>query len=84
MGAIFKTTIYVCDHVEVIFPSGFTWPGEVRSVFTNLKGETRLVVECISGVADVSGSMRICAPEEVRVLLGHEFIDSLKRLESLI
>lgn len=80
MGAIFKNTIYVGDHVEKV--DGYKWPGEVRAVFTTLKGETRIVVECIS--ADVAGALNIFSPDQVRVLAGPEFVESLKRLHGLL
>lgn len=45
----------VGDQVQKI--KGYTWPGEVRAVFTNLKGDVRVVVECT--VPAVAGALHI-------------------------
>ncbi len=37
--------------------SGYAWPGEVRSVFTNLAGDVRVVVECTAPA--VAGALHI-------------------------
>lgn len=36
---------------------GYAWPGEVVAVFTNLSGDTRIVVEC-TAIA-VAGALHI-------------------------
>ena len=48
-------SIKVGDRVQKV--RGYLWPGEVRSVFTNKKGETRVVVECT--VPEVVGALHI-------------------------
>lgn len=75
-----RSAIYIGDHVEKIGTDRFT--GEVRSCFTNLKGEARIVVECIVG--DAIGVMNIFPLEAVRVLAGPEYMESLKRLHGLL
>ena len=42
---------------------GYAYPGVVVSVFQNLKGETRYVVECT--VPEVSGMLHIYSPEQI-------------------
>jgi hypothetical protein len=36
---------------------GYRWPGEVRSVFQNKAGQTRVVVECTA--EEVAGALHI-------------------------
>ncbi len=43
--------------------TGYTWPGEIRAVFTNLKGETRIVVECTAPA--VSGALHIFSEKQL-------------------
>ena len=43
------------DHVEKVH--GYQWPGEIRAIFTNRKGLTRVVVECTA--LEVSGALHI-------------------------
>jgi hypothetical protein len=50
------------DVVEKI--SGYRWPGVVRSVFTTIAGETRIVVECT--VPEVAGALHIYSPSQLR------------------
>jgi hypothetical protein len=52
----------VGDRVEK--KKGYRWPGEVRSVFTNKAGVTRVVVECT--VKAVAGALHIYAPEQLQ------------------
>lgn len=49
------------DRVEKI--RGYRWPGEVRAVFTNKAGETRVVVECT--VPEVAGALHIYSPDQL-------------------
>lgn len=42
---------------------GYRWPGVVVAIFTNLKGETRIVVECT--VPEVAGALHIYNPEQL-------------------
>ena len=44
---------------------GYAYPGVVVSVFQNLKGETRYVVECT--VPEVSGMLHIYNREQLEV-----------------
>jgi hypothetical protein len=55
-------TYEVGDKVEKV--KGYQWPGEVRSVFTSLAGQTRIVVECT--VPEVAGALHIYSPEQLR------------------
>jgi hypothetical protein len=57
-----KVAFAVGDKVEKTH--GYSWPGEVRAVFTTLAGHTRLVVECT--VSEVSGALHIYSPEQLR------------------
>lgn len=45
----------VGDRVQKV--KGYAWPGIVVSVFENLKGQTRVVVECT--VPEVAGALHI-------------------------
>lgn len=51
----------VGDKVQKI--KGYTWPGVVVAVFNNLKGDTRIVVECT--VPEVAGALHIYNPEQL-------------------
>ncbi len=51
----------VGDQIRKI--KGYAWPGEVRAVFTNKEGETRVVVECT--VPEVSGALHIFNPGQL-------------------
>lgn len=51
----------VGDKVQRI--KGYTWPGVVVAVFNNLKGDTRIVVECT--VPEVAGALHIYNPEQL-------------------
>jgi hypothetical protein len=51
------------DRVEKI--KGYRWPGVVVAVFKTVRGETRVVVECI--VPAVRGALHIYAPEQLRL-----------------
>lgn len=42
---------------------GFKFPGEVRCVFTNKKGETRIVVEALH--EDFEGMLHIYNPDQM-------------------
>lgn len=42
---------------------GYLWPGKVVSVFSNLRGHTRVVVECT--VPEVAGALHIFLPENI-------------------
>lgn len=53
----------VGDRVQKI--TGYSWPGIVVSVFKNLKGQTRVVVECT--VPGVAGALHIYSPEQLEV-----------------
>lgn len=44
--------------------TGYKWPGEVRSVFTNRAGEVRFVVECTAEA--VSGALHIFNGDQIR------------------
>jgi hypothetical protein len=57
----------VGDKVEKI--KGYRWPGEIVSVFTTKRGETRVVVECTHPV--VSGALHVYAPEQLRLMDDH-------------
>lgn len=52
----------VGDKVEKA--SGYKWPGVVVSVFQNLKGQDRYVVECtaeaVSGALHIYNSSQLC------------------------
>jgi hypothetical protein len=50
----------------VIKINGYKWPGEIRAIFTNRKGETRCVVECT--VPGVEGALHIYDPDQLMVL----------------
>jgi hypothetical protein len=56
----------VGDRVEKV--SGYKWPGVIVSVFENMKGQPRIVVECT--VPEVSGALHIYSPDQVRVVQG--------------
>jgi hypothetical protein len=51
------------DRVQKI--KGYRWPGVVVSVFSTLKGETRVVVECT--VPEVAGALHIYSPEQLAI-----------------
>lgn len=51
----------VGDTVQKI--KGYSWPGVVVAVFENLKGQTRIVVECT--VPEVAGALHIYNPEQL-------------------
>ena len=55
---------------QVIKINGYKWPGEIRSVFTTRKGETRCVVECT--IAGVEGALHIYNPEQLRMQTPNE------------
>lgn len=46
-------------------PKGYAYPGVVVSVFQNLRGDTRYVVECTS--PDVSGMLHIYNREQLEL-----------------
>lgn len=52
----------VGDQVEKT--SGYQFPGEIRAVFTNKKGETRYVVECV--VPEVAGMLHIFSEHNLK------------------
>jgi len=53
----------VGDKVQKI--KGYQFPGEIRAVFTNKLGQTRLVVECT--VPEVAGVLHIYLPEQLEL-----------------
>lgn len=57
--------LQVGDKVQKI--KGYEWPGVVVSVFENLKGQTRIVVECT--VPEVAGALHIYSPEQLKFVI---------------
>ena len=51
----------VGDKVQKV--NGYAWPGIVVSVFENLKGQTRIVVECT--VPEVAGALHIYSADQL-------------------
>lgn len=50
-----RSKFKVGDQVQKV--KGYPFPGEVRAVFTNLKGDVRLVVECTAPA--VAGALHV-------------------------
>ena len=50
---------------KVVKTKGYAWPGVVVSVFCNLKGQTRYVVECTA--PEVAGALHIFNREQLRL-----------------
>lgn len=50
---------------RVYKPHGYGWPGVVVSVFKNLRGEWRVVVECT--VPGISGALHIFNADQLKL-----------------
>lgn len=49
-------------------PKGYSFEGEVRSVFTNKKGDTRIVAEHLdSQTEESSGMLHIFSPKQLEI-----------------
>jgi len=58
-----RSRFIVGDKVRKV--KGYAWPGVVVAVFTNLKGDVRVVVECT--VPEVSGALHIYNEDQLEL-----------------
>ena len=57
----FDVSLAVGDKVQKV--KGYSWPGVVVAVFKNLKGVTRVVVECT--IPEVKGALHIYSLDQL-------------------